>query len=529
MEAYRNLWRLIIKTQKKRSLAVLVSFAVIFGNSAALAAAQIDIYCDRELGKVNKKVFGNNFIGYDPTTYENWTKEYYGYSDYGAGIWDPRLKQSVKEAINLAKASGVSVIRFPGGCGTHRYDWKKSIGNGRKYFLYGLDEFLKTCEEISAEPVITVSYFTGDEFDAAGLVEYLNMPSGHGYRWADLRAKNGHSQPYDVRYFEIGNEVWHGDHRKIKKVPPKNYAQRYLKYYRRMKAIDSSIRIGVVLYSDGWNKEVLGIIKDNMDFGIIHIYPNLDDEEAIAQENPNDIYREMLGSALLKKENELLEATKNIKEIADKNLSLAVTEYNGGISQNEPLPYRHCLGTALLNAELLRIFMKPANKILMANYWNFVNEYWGMIANGFNGDYSDLYDSYYKRPNYYVFQLYHEHFGDILIDTNVKCSSYNSSSQSIPFLSVNASKSRDGRKLYLIVVNKNMTGSVIASVQFKDFKAMKAQAWVLNGPGIESTNEKNHQEVGVKQTDIHLGNRQDGFNFVFQPHSLTAIEIEGGS
>ena len=63
-----------------------------------------------------------------------------------------------------------------------------------KAFLYGIDEFLKTCEEVGAEPVITVSYFTGDEQDAADLVEYLKGR---------------------VKYLEIGNEVWHGDHRNM--------------------------------------------------------------------------------------------------------------------------------------------------------------------------------------------------------------------------------------------------------------------------------------------------------------------------
>ena len=171
--------------------------------------------------------------------------------------------------------------------------------------------------------------------------------------------------------------------------------------------------------------------------------------------------------------------------------------------------------------------MKPEHEILMADYWDFVNEYWGMVANGFYGNYADLYHSYYKRPNYYVFQLYHEHFGDILINTDVKCAAYESKGQSISCLSVNASKSKDGKRLYLMVVNKDMTESFTASIQLKDFKTENAQAWVLNGPNVEATNEENHQEVGIKQEHINLGNRQNGFDFVFQPHSLTAIEIEG--
>ena len=51
----------------------------------------------------------------------------------------------------------------------------------------------------------------GNAQDAADLIEYLNAqvgtnPNG-GIDWAKVRADNGHPQPYNVRYFEIGNEM----------------------------------------------------------------------------------------------------------------------------------------------------------------------------------------------------------------------------------------------------------------------------------------------------------------------------------
>ncbi len=530
MRIHRELWKLVVRTQKNKVLIVLVSLVAIFSNFDALLAAQIVVYCDKEVGKVNKKVFGNNLIGYDPMSYEDWAKEYYGYSDYGAGIWDPRLKRPCKEAIDLAKKSGMSMARFPGGCGTHHYDWKKVIGNNRKHFMFGLDEFLKTCEEIGVEPVITMRYFTGDEFDAADLVEYLNIPNDGKHKWALERAKNGHPEPYRVEYFEIGNEDWHGDHRKIKKVFPQEYARRYLKYYYKMKAVDPKVQIGAILDADDWNQAVLPIIKERIDFGIIHVYPrpNLNDD-SIRGMDPKAIFEEILGQIVLWEGDKLSRVLKLAREKTHKDLPLAITEYNGGIEGDDPVSYRHSLGMALLNAELLKMFMKPGYRVLMANYWNFVNEHWGMISNGFGQDSDDLHDPYYKRPSYLVFQLYHEHFGDMLVNAEVDCASYKSGPWSVHFLSVNASKSKDDKKIYLMVINKNMKEEIASSIQFKDFKPMRAQAWVLNGPRIESTNEENQQEVGIKQADIKLGDQQDEFDFVFQPHSVTAIEIESRS
>ena len=38
----------------------------------------------------------------------------------------------------------------------------------------------------------------------------MNAPAGSnpggGVAWADIRKENGHAEPYNVRYFEIGNE-----------------------------------------------------------------------------------------------------------------------------------------------------------------------------------------------------------------------------------------------------------------------------------------------------------------------------------
>jgi alpha-N-arabinofuranosidase len=218
-------WKKEFRRDNKKLIVIFLICFSSWMNINGYAFAEdgaITVYCDKTIGFVNKKVFGNNFIGYDPMTIQDWwAKEFYGYSDYGGGVWDPKRKESVKEVIRLARDAGVTILRFPGGCGVHRYNWKDTIGKKRKHFLYGIDEFLKTCSEIGAEAVMTVSYFTGDERDASDLIEYLNSPHdgknpNGGVDWAAERARNGHPKPYNVKYFEIGNEVWHGDHRNIK-------------------------------------------------------------------------------------------------------------------------------------------------------------------------------------------------------------------------------------------------------------------------------------------------------------------------
>lgn len=513
---------------KKTFICVL--FVIIFFSRFSYAEENVKdnrivVFPQKEKGTFNKLIFGNNLIGYDPASYENWTKKYFGFSNFGSGIWDPKYKEPVAAVIDLMKNIKISALRFPGGCGTHHYDWKKTVGK-RKSFLFGLDEFLKVCKTVNAEPVITISYFTGDEFDAADLVEYLNARNdgtnhNGGVDWAKERAKNGHPQSYQVKYFEIGNEVYHGDHRKIKKVKSSEYAYNYLKYYGLLKTVDPNIKIGTVLSNDHWDKEVMKIIKGKIDFGVTHFYfssgwahKDLDgkDIKDIKKIFFDTIYEPNFFKKTIQKKLKIL------KRFSGRDIPLVFSEYNTAFHQNKPVALRHSLGAALVNAQILKVIMQPENNILMANYWNLCNEFWGMIANGFKGNYKTLYKPYYKRPNYYAFELYTKSFGNRLID-------YKCDEKLLMYLSVNASENYDLSKVYLMVINRNMDESVRATVEIKDFvPSSKVTLKILTGPSICSTNETKHNNVKVIEDEINIIGNQ--FEYSFKPHSLTAIEIE---
>ena len=84
---------------------------------------------------------------------------------------------------------------------------------------------------------------------------------------------------------------------------------------------------------------------------------------------------------------------------------------------------------------------------------------------------------------------------------------------------------RDGDRVYLMVINKNMDESITSSIELKDFvPAAEASAWVLNGPAIDATNENSDENVKVSHKKIKIKNNP--FEFTFEPHSLTAIEMD---
>lgn len=556
----------------RNSLLLIISIIFCMAGLAYAEENVISVFTNKEISEVNKKVFGSNILGYEPSTFKPDLRHSYANIDYGTGIWNPRKNEYVEEVVQLAREAGLSIFRF---ATLNHNDWKKSIGNNREHFLFGLDEFMKTVHAIGAEPFITISYFTGNEQDAADLVEYLNVESDGIHFWADKRAENGHPEPYGVKYFELGNEVWKGNYRNIKEVRPEEYGERYLSYQKAIKKVDSSIQLGLMLkhpYDESWDGRILGVVGSNVDFIIKHIYPTHDMRFYNGWEKleMKDMFKVVLGSPSVFTEKYLLETLRLIKDKTGRDdIYFSVNEFNGYFPKNKPASYRHSLGNALVVAELLKIFMKPSNKILMANNWHFLNSYWGSIK---SEDYFMTYDykrpmKYIKRPNYYVYELYNKHFGDMLVETDVKSDSYdlrnykpymkalhttikgNANSNNslldkaramikeerlennvhldtvVPYLSVNASKNKDGSKVYLMVINKNMNEAVSASVELKDFiPARENSSWVLYGPSADSTNEKFSDMVKVKHVSINTDT--NSFKYSFEPHSLTAIEIQ---
>jgi alpha-N-arabinofuranosidase len=401
------------------SLLLVTSHAACGTRSLAAETATVRVRPEKTLGPVNRLILGNNMLGY-----QNGRDEY---CNLGSGIWNPEKRCSVPEMVAFAKGCGLSVSRWPGGCEAHRFEWKKTVGPlaERPNQKFGLPEFMQNCADIVAIPVITLGDFVITPEDAADIVEYLNAPHdgknpNGGRDWAALRAADGHPGPWGVVWFEFGNESDHGDH-KGGRMTPKEYAERFLATRRAMRAVDPRVKLGAVLENtrDGqagpWTRTVLEATARELDFAIHHCYvpgyysndgkPPADELFALslaADAQIADIYRSL--NAL-------------IRELTGRDdVPLAITEFNGHFVQEKPVPYRHCLGNALINAEVLRILMQPEHRIALANHWQFANEYWGSVK-GYK-------PPYVKRPNYYVFELYHQHFGDVLIEADVACGRY---------------------------------------------------------------------------------------------------------
>ena len=122
--------------------------------------------------------------------------------------------------IRLYKEAGFKMAKWPGGNFVSAYDWYDGLGDPDKRPPkvqpmwgdavesndVGIHEFMDFCKLIGAEPDMVVDSGFGEARVAAEQVEYCNGSTDT--RLGKMRAANGHPEPYNIRLWTIGNEMY---------------------------------------------------------------------------------------------------------------------------------------------------------------------------------------------------------------------------------------------------------------------------------------------------------------------------------
>ncbi len=155
-----------------------------------------------------------------------------------------------REVVTALARLHSGVYRFPGGNFVSGYDWRDAIGDpdqrpprwdpvwrAVQSNDMGLDEFVTLCRLLGVEPHVAVNGGFGDARSAADEVEYANgavtTPMGR------LRAANGHPDPYGIRYWAIGNEMW--GQWQLGYMSLDQWILKHNRFARAMKRVDPSI------------------------------------------------------------------------------------------------------------------------------------------------------------------------------------------------------------------------------------------------------------------------------------------------
>lgn len=315
-----------------------------------------------------------------------------------AGVW-PKVMERI-EALQMG------VLRFPGGCFADTYHWMDGIGpvdrrpgrpnrhwGGTEENNFGTDEFLSLCRHLGSEPLICVNFGDATPEEAAHWVEYCN--GNASTRFGALRAENGHPEPYGVKYWDIGNEMfaeWETGH-----CTAGEYAERYVAFAKAMRGRDPSIKL-IACAGDGnqldqsWNETILRRIKAYVDILGLHTYAPM---IADATHAPKALYDAVVGGAPQKFERVLKDTLKTVREHCgpDHPIKLAVTEWNTSY-HNQSLR-EQTFEAALSNAGLLNAFLRNSGSLALCTASDLVNGWPGGLIRSARGE-------CYGTPSYHV-------------------------------------------------------------------------------------------------------------------------------
>jgi alpha-N-arabinofuranosidase len=515
-------------------------FIILFCLSGSPAVsgqnARIKFDTDRIVGEVDKNIYGN-FV------------EHLGRCVYG-GIYEPGSLLSDsdgfrKDVLEAVKGLNVSLIRYPGGNFVSNYHWIDGVGpkNERVSRMelawarletneFGTNEFIKYCKAAGSEPYLSVNMGTGTIEEAQRWVEYCNVKDGPYY--AELRKKHGFPEPYNVKYWSLGNEMdgeWQMGH-----LNAEDYTKKAMEAAKLMRLTSPDIKLiatGSSNYRphadpDLWNRTIITNLKDVIDYIALHMYVGNPDNNyynflstPLVMEQRTDIVRGMIKEAMQK---------------ADRGnrppLYIAWDEYNVWyrarttemMQGTRALEEKYNLEDALVTGGFLNVFIRNADIIKMANMAQLVN----VIAPVFAEE-----NGMFRQTIYFPLELFAGNMHGKSLDLFVDCPTYNTDEfylglgeaktkqSNVPYLDVSATYNNGD--VVICVINRHKdnpirTDIVCQSGEFSDV----LKVFEINASDIKATNDFGVENVKtVSRPDLKA--KGNTVTYSFPAHSLTMI------
>ncbi|MFN2564240.1 MAG: alpha-L-arabinofuranosidase C-terminal domain-containing protein [Gemmatimonadaceae bacterium] len=403
---------------------------------------------------------------------------------YGRGrVWVDQVSLLPGDAIDGVRADVAervaalrpAFIRWPGGNVAQDYHWAWGVGprdrrpvwtnlswkNEPEPGDFGTDEFIRFSRRVGAEPTLTVNVegrgATPEE--AAAWVEYCNGPATS--RYGALRAANGQPEPYRVKYWEIGNEIWgnwvrgHSD--------AETYARNYQRYVRAMRAVDSTIRFIAVGDNDmEWNRTVLRRTGASIDYLAIHHYYGHDStqrDQRNLMARPLHFERFYKGVERVARE-----------EVPGRVIRLAINEWGLDL----PEARQHSMEAAAYGARLMNVFERSAPLVAMSAVSDLVNGWPGGIIQASR-------HRVFVTPLYHANQMYATRLGRERLWSWADGPTFDSGAEGrgIPYVDAVASRAADRRAIYVKMVNTDPSRPIETRVEVHGASLRPDAEWEL--------------------------------------------------
>jgi alpha-N-arabinofuranosidase len=494
--------------------------------------ARIGIDVARRIGTVDRRIYGN-FIEHLGRCI------YGGIFEEGSPLSDPRgFRRDVLEA---ARPLRVPVLRWPGGNFVSGYHWLDGVGPAadrpRRSELawyaeesnrFGTDEFLEYCRVLGTEPYICVNMGSGTMDEAQGWVEYCNG-TGDTY-WANLRRAHGHPEPYHVRYWGLGNEMygsWQIGH-----LSAEDYVKKARAFALVMKRTDPAIQLvgcGHNGWSD-WDETVIEGLAPIIDWYSIHLYTGQSDHYITAFQSHQAERAIRICAALIERARYAQRVSHPIHIAFDEwNVWYRTRTEQDRVSGIEE---RYNLTDALAVATYLHGFIRHCQVVRMANLAQLVNA----IAPIFTSP-----QGLFLQTIYHPLRLYAEHMLEVALDVHVDGPRHDLSKDLEertfgrvhrvadlgPFSLLDAVATCDeaGRELTIGVVNRDREQHHEATIDLGGAAASgEARIYEVNGPDVDATNSFEHPDrVGVREHRRAVTGHR--FDYAFPAHSVSVLRV----
>jgi alpha-N-arabinofuranosidase len=411
-----------------------------------------------------------------------------------------------RDTLELLKQLNAPIYRWPGGNFVSGYDWRDGLGSRdrrptRKNPAWtgidsndmGIDEFLDLCHEIHTEPMIAVNTGFGDDYSAAQEVEYAN--SGKDTVGKQWRVENGHIDPYGVRYWCVGNEMF--GHWQLGHMELGQYVLKHMRFVHAMRKVDPKIVLvgsgdlgtKATLQGNGkrrdvnWSEGLLSECGDGMDFISEHFYKG---KTPWGDQPPKEMpkYVALLKDEIRHKATAHRDLQKKLGRTPDHYIPIAMDEWNywhRGYIYGE-LGCEYSLADALGVAAGLHEYFRNTDIIHMANYAQTVNVI-GCIKTTKTAAFFDT--------TALPLLLYRREFGTVPLAV--------SGNQSDRGLDIAAAKSADGSAVTIGVVNPQAKSQTI-DVKLEGIKpGSTAKAWRVTGPSPTAHNTAEKKDVAITE------------------------------
>ncbi|KAK4445726.1 alpha-N-arabinofuranosidase C [Podospora aff. communis PSN243] len=462
-------------------------------------------------------------------TYGGFT-EHMGRCIYG-GIYDPGNPVSDengfrKDVIEAMQDLKVPVVRYPGGNFVATYHWMDGIGPrdkrpkrpelawlGVESNQFGTDEFMKWCKIVGTEPYICLNFGTGTLDEAMAWLEYCNGTQDTYY--ANLRRSNGHPEPYNVKFWALGNEVYGSW--QVCQTTPEAYAHKAYQWAKALKLLDPSIELILCGESgfSSWDSYVTHkcfTSANLISMHSIHLYTSSDVHlqnvtAPLAAERAIQMAVGMIDLARI--ENGVPPSVPRPKICFDEWNVWDMFRSPGDKGAEE----KYTLSDALAVAVWLNVFVRQAKHVGMANIAQSVNVISPLMTTQ---------TGVVKQTTWWPVWLFSRYMRGETVGVNLRCGEWEGETKpgwirgtvETPWLDVSAAKGGDGVVSLAVV---NLSEGRDWEVEVEGVKG-EVEVFEVGGREVGVTNVEGREEVGVRE------GRWDGKGgYTFPRHSLTML------